>query len=377
MSGPLYSNDMDGARVGDARDGRFDELYAEGKAALSYSANSLDAVVGRYRAAFLEELGRYQALRDELDALERRPRREQVAEEGGGGDPQPSALEAAEAGADDARSRILRSDVERLEIDVGAHQSELARFELAHRNLESTWLFLERGDASLIPEDSGSGRPHEVEMRIVEAQEAERSRLAQEIHDGPAQALSNAIFQVEYIERVVERDPRMARTELRFMRELLRRELGDVRTFISQLRPPLLDELGLDGSISDAAETMAALAGIRVETDLLAPDTRLAGAQQTVVLRVVQEALQNVRKHARAKRASIATRIEEGSWVVEISDDGVGFDVGAVATRGRRNFGLQFMRERAELIGAALEVSSRPDAGTVVRLAVPLEKESS
>ena len=105
-------------------------------------------------------------------------------------------------------------------------------------------------------------------MRIVEAQEAERSRLAQEIHDGPAQALSNAIFQVEYIERVLDRDPRMARTELRFMRELLRRELGDVRTFISQLRPPLLDELGLDGAINDAAETTAALAGIDVATDL-------------------------------------------------------------------------------------------------------------
>lgn len=377
MSGPLYSKDMDGTRVGDARDGRFDELHAEGKAALSYSANSLDAVVGAYRAAFLEELGRYQALRDELDALERRPRRERIAGEESGSDSQPSALEAAEAGADDARLRVLRSDVERLEVDVGAHQTELARFELAHRSLETTWLFLERGDASLVPEGSGSGRPHEVEMRIVEAQEAERSRLAQEIHDGPAQALSNAIFQVEYIERVMDRDPRMARTELRFMRELLRRELGDVRTFISQLRPPLLDELGLDGSIRDAAETMAALAGIKVEIDLQAADTRLGSAQQTVVLRVVQEALQNVRKHAKAKRTSIATRIEEESWVVEISDDGVGFDVGAVAARGRRNFGLQFMRERAELIGAALEVSSRPDAGAVVRLAVPLEKESS
>jgi len=374
MSGPLYSNDMDGTRVGDARDGRFDELHAEGKAALSYSANSLDAVVERYRAAFLEELGRYQALRDELDALERRPRRERLADpETAAGS--PSAAEAAEAGADDARLRTLRSDVERLEVEVGAHQAELARFELAHRNLETTWLFLERGDASLVQGDGGAG-PLEVEMRIVEAQEAERSRLAQEIHDGPAQALSNAIFQVEYIERVMDRDPRMARTELRFMRELLRRELGDVRTFISQLRPPLLDELGLDGSINDAAETMAALAGIQVDTDLQAADTRLGDAQQTVVLRVVQEALQNVRKHARAKSTSIATRIEDGSWVVRVADDGVGFDVGAVATRGRRNFGLQFMRERAELIGAALEVSSRPDAGTVVRLAVPLEKES-
>jgi signal transduction histidine kinase len=378
MSGPLYSGDMDGTRVGEARDGRFDELHAEAKAALAYSANSLDAVAASYRAAYLDELGRYQVLRDELDSLERRPRRERKPAGNDPADPPPpSAVEAAEAGADDARARALRSDVERLETDVGAHQSELARFELAHRSLESTWLFLERGDASLIPDDNGAVRPHDVEMRIVEAQEAERSRLAQEIHDGPAQALSNAIFQVEYIERVMDGDPRMAKTELRFMRELLRRELGDIRTFISQLRPPLLDELGLDGSIMDAAETMAALAGATVETDLHAADDLLGEAQQTVVLRVVQEALQNVRKHAKSTRTTIATRLDEGRWVVEVQDDGLGFDVGAVASRGRRNFGLQFMRERAELIGAALEVSSRPDAGTVVRLAIPLEKESS
>jgi two-component system, NarL family, sensor histidine kinase DegS len=377
MSGPLYSDDMDGTRVGEARDGRFDELHAEAKAALAYSANSLDAVAASYRAAYLDELGRYQALRDELDALERRPRRERKAAGNEGTPGAPSAVEAAEAGADDARARTLRSDVERLEIDVGAHQSELARFELAHRSLESTWLFLERGDASLVPDADGPARPHDVEMRIVEAQEAERARLAQEIHDGPAQALSNAIFQVEYIERVMDGDPRMARTELRFMRELLRRELGDIRTFISQLRPPLLDELGLDGSIMDAAETMAALAGTTVETDLRASDDLLGDAQQTVVLRVVQEALQNVRKHAKSTRTTIATRLDDDRWVVEVQDDGLGFDVGTVATRGRRNFGLQFMRERAELIGAALEVSSRPDAGTVVRLAIPLEKESS
>ena len=365
---------MDGTRVGDARDGRFDELHAEAKAALAYSANSLDAVIGRYRSAFLEEMSRYQALRDELETLERRPRPRPALDTAG---PDPtSALEAAEAGADDARLRMLRSDVERWSATSAGTRRSSPGSSSPIAASRAAGCSSSAATASLVAGDAGPDRSYDVEMRIVEAQEAERSRLAQEIHDGPAQALSNAIFQVEYIERVLDRDPRMARTELRFMRELLRRELGDVRTFISQLRPPLLDELGLDGAINDAAETMAALSGGTVETDLDAADTRLGGAQQTVVLRVVQEALQNVRKHAKAKPTTIATRIEDRDWVVEIRDDGAGFDVGAVATRGRRNFGLQFMRERAELIGAALEVSSRPDAGTVVRLAIPLEKES-
>jgi two-component system sensor histidine kinase DegS len=214
-------------------------------------------------------------------------------------------------------------------------------------------------------------------MRIVEAQEAERSRLAQEVHDGPAQALTNAIFQVEYIERVLEQDGRLARTELRFLRELLRRELGDVRSFISQLRPPILDEVGLDEAISDAVATMSSLTGQPIEVDLRAPGGTLDGPSQTVVLRVVQEALQNVRKHAAATRVRVTTRIEADEWVLEVQDDGRGFDPTAVVVRGRRSFGLQFMRERAELIGARFEVRSRPDGGTVVRLAIPPGGERS
>lgn len=387
MVGPLYSSDMDGTRLNDGRTSRFDELHAEAKAALGYAANTLDSIAQHYREAFLDELARYQAQRDELDRLERHPRRAaragdaNVAEartrrsEATQATDATQAAEAAEAGADDARARALRTAVETMEIGVGSHKSELARLELAHRSLESTWLFLERGDASLVSERSGADRPHDVEMRIIEAQEAERARLAQEIHDGPAQALSNAVFQIEYIERVMRQDPTLAQAELRYMRELLRRELGDVRTYISQLRPPLLDALGLDGSIMDAAETWTALMGATVETDLHASDDLLGEAQQTVVLRVVQEALQNVRKHAKASQTTIASRVESGNWIMEIRDDGLGFEADAVAARSRRNFGLQFMRERADLIGAALEVTSHPGAGTMVRLAIPIEEE--
>ena len=209
--------------------------------------------------------------------------------------------------------------------------------------------------------------------RILEAQEAERSRLAQEIHDGPAQALSNAIFQVEHIERLIESDLPLARTELRYLRDLLRRELGDVRSFISQLRPPLLDQLGLDGAIADTVDHMRTLTGLDIAMELTAPADSLGDSQQTVALRVTQEALQNVRKHASANSVMVVTKLDDDGWVLEVRDDGRGFDIGAVAARGRRNFGLQFMRERAELIGARFDVRSRPDGGTVVRLAIPTE----
>ena len=206
---------------------------------------------------------------------------------------------------------------------------------------------------------------------VVEAQEAERARLAREVHDGPAQALSNAIFQVDYVERVMETDPQLARAELRFLRDMLQRELGEVRAVVSQLRPPLLDEIGLNGSILDTVEHMRTLTGLPIDTTLDADANALSGDTSTVVLRVVQEALQNVHKHAAASSASVATRIEGADWVVEVTDDGRGFDPAAIAAHGRRNYGLQFMRERAELIGARLDVRSRPDGGTVVQLAIP------
>jgi two-component system, NarL family, sensor histidine kinase DegS len=383
--GPGHARDVPDAREPrDPIDARIDGLHAEAGEAIGYSANVLRSVRERYRTAYGEALGRWQALSDELDELERRtpPTRPRLVVADSLADDDPGtgnggAAAAAEAGAEDARVRTLRSDVGVMGRELGTHQTDLAKLDIALRNLETTWLFLKRGDGSLVGGGGAESLPSDVQMRIVEALEAERSRLAQEVHDGPAQTLSNAIFQVEYLEGIVAKDTQLARTELRFLREQLRRELGSVRTFISQLRPPVLDELGLTGAVTDAVGRMTALTGIPIRVDLAAPSTRLTETQQTVVLRVVQEALQNVRKHSGASSVVVASEMEGDDWLLSVRDDGRGFDVGAVAARGRRNFGLQFMQERAELIGARFEVHSRPDGGTLVRLAIPVGAEES
>jgi two-component system sensor histidine kinase DegS len=371
----LYTRSQMDVRDGtDRRDGRFDGLHAEATAALAYSGNTLSAVRDRYRDAYREELARWEGLHDELDKLERAPRVRPSDEA-----PSISAdpVLVAERHVGDLHLGELRTEVEGLTAEVGRRQAELARIELAHRTIEQTWLFLERDDATLIADDLGKNLPADLQLRIVEAQEGERARLAQEVHDGPAQALTNAIFQVEYIERVLDQDPRLAHTEIGFLRQLLRRELGDVRTFISQLRPRALDELGLEGSILESVEHTASLTGADITTKLEAPGNRLRDAEQTVALRIVQEALQNVRKHSSARHVTVSSRVEGRDWVLEVRDDGRGFDTGAIAGRGRRSFGLQFMRERAELIGARFEIRSRPNGGTVVWLAIPMKEEST
>jgi two-component system sensor histidine kinase DegS len=208
-------------------------------------------------------------------------------------------------------------------------------------------------------------------MRIVEAQEQERTRLAREVHDGPAQALSNAIFQVEVVQRLLDRDERLARAELKQLREVLTRELRGVRAYLSQLRPPLLADLGLSGAIGEAADQIATALGIPVEVELEEGVDQLPETVEVVSLRVIQEALQNARKHAQARSIRIRMAREGASWTVEVRDDGKGFDADDPPVSGRRHFGLQFMRERAELIGARFEVRSSPNLGTAVRMTIP------
>ena len=197
------------------------------------------------------------------------------------------------------------------------------------------------------------------------------SAAVREIHDGPAQALANAVFLVDDIERQIQSEPREAVDTLRKLRSLLRREIAGIREFISDLRPPMVDAAGLDVALRDAVDALRASTSLLITADLRAPGDLLDDRERTVVLRVAQEALQNVRKHAAASTVSVVSDVTDGSWTLEIRDDGRGFDLGTVAARGRRNFGMQVMHERADLIGARFDVRSRPDGGTVVRLAIP------
>jgi signal transduction histidine kinase len=211
----------------------------------------------------------------------------------------------------------------------------------------------------------------DVAATIIEALDAERARIGREIHDGPAQALANAIFLVDDIERQVEGAPRDAIDGLRRLRSLLRREIASIRDFISELRPPMVDAAGLDVALRDAVDSLRSATTLLITADLRAPSDLLDDRQRTVVLRVAQEALQNVRKHADASTVTVTSDVADDEWTLEVRDDGRGFDLGTVAARGRRNFGMQVMHERAELIGARFDVRSRPDGGTVVRLAIP------
>lgn len=219
-----------------------------------------------------------------------------------------------------------------------------------------------------------------IALALLNAHEEERLRLAEELHDGPAQTFANAIFQTQILERALREEPATAAAELASLRTLLERELDTLRSYINQLRPALGEAIGLDDALRETASAISQRSGLLVELRLEAPGAHLHSAARTVVLRVAQEALRNTTKHAAASRAWIRTSEEatpDGgrSWLLEVGDDGRGFDYEAVAANpNRRHFGLRFMRERAELLGSSLAIESHHAAGTVVRLTIVIER---
>jgi two-component system sensor histidine kinase DegS len=261
----------------------------------------------------------------------------------------------------------LLAEYEQRGRELAALQARLKRLDVVARQLDLLWTYLESTDESMDePGPMSDQAPETMGLRIVQAQEAERQRMAADIHDGPAQVLSNGIFQVEYLTRMLEPAEGAAHAELAFLRDMLRTGLDEVRSLIADLRPPVVD-VGLEIAIPERAQQLEERHGIAVEVSVEGIDARLSRAERASVLRILQEALQNVRKHAAASRITIGL---EGDTLV-VADNGRGFDLMRLASGAGRNFGLQFMRERAELMGAQLHIESRQGEGTRILLRLP------
>jgi len=203
-------------------------------------------------------------------------------------------------------------------------------------------------------------------QRTLEAQEAERLRVSRELHDEIGQLLTGALLRLSNLERRVADD---LRPEVADAREDVRRSMDEVREIAHQLRPPVLEELGLASALTALAGDVAQHAGLPVSRDIDRSVPALPGERQVVAYRVAQESLTNVVRHAGARSASVRWARERDTAVLEVADDGRGFAVAETPERG----GLTGMRERALLAGGTLQVTSAPGAGTTVRLALPLE----
>lgn len=228
-----------------------------------------------------------------------------------------------------------------------------------------------RGRGERLPAPPGAERNGAADPAGVNALERERARLARELHDGPAQLLTNLALQLELVERLVDRDPEEAKAELRQLRQDVRAAIEDTRRVIGNLAPAALTGDDLAGAVADLCDQMERRFGMLVHRQL-APLPPPPPAARLTVFRVVQEALQNVLHHSGQREAWVTLSAEQGALTVEVRDAGVGFDPATVPATAGYRLGLIGMRERARLSGGMLTVDSRPGGGVRLRLRLPL-----
>ena len=217
--------------------------------------------------------------------------------------------------------------------------------------------------------------------RMVEAQEEARKKLARDLHDGPTQSVSAIAMRVNMAQRMLTKDPNAVSDELGRIEELARRTTKEIRHMLFTLRPLVLESQGLVAALQSMAEkskeTYAQNVLIKVDEGIL---ESIEMGKQGVIFFIVEEAVTNARKHAKAEHIWVNLRLaEEGLALLEIQDDGVGFDVAAVTRTydERGSLGMVNLRDRAELINGLLNVQSAPGKGTRVQVYIPLTEETA
>lgn len=211
---------------------------------------------------------------------------------------------------------------------------------------------------------------------VIQAQEKERLRISLQMHDGPVQTLSNLILRAEICERLIDRDANQTRVELASLKKAINTTLQDTRRFIFDLRPMLLDDLGLTPTLRRYAQDFGERFNLDVSVAVQNVDTRLPSHYEVAIFRFVQEALNNVQKHADAGQARVVIDGLDNQLHVLIEDDGAGFNVNEALNEGRakRNMGFAVMRQQIEtLLKGQLGVESAPGRGTRIVASIPLE----
>jgi two-component system, NarL family, sensor histidine kinase UhpB len=204
------------------------------------------------------------------------------------------------------------------------------------------------------------------------AQEEERRRLARELHDDTAQSLASLLVRLRVLERTEE--PAELRGRLHEFRDLIAGALDDVRRMAMDLRPTLLDDLGLAPAVEAHTRDVAARWKLAVRVQNSDIDDRLPTEIELVAYRIVQEALVNAVKHASATVIDVSLTQRGRMLRIAVQDNGRGFAVAETLASRERGLGLFGMEERAALVGGAFEVASAPGQGTTVTAIIPVDK---
>ena len=218
-------------------------------------------------------------------------------------------------------------------------------------------------------------RKNQLELWIVEMQEAERRKIARELHDGPAQSLASMLIRLDLVMHMLPEKDHEIRHEIQNIKAIGSESITDVRSIMYDLKPYLMHEQGLHATLKDYFNEYEAKYSFFIDYVTFGQQRQYDLALEVGLLRMVQEAITNVRKHAGVNKALVKFEDNGSHLTLVIKDEGKGFDFGEIRQK-RESYGIVGMQERVKIFGGELEIFSRPGEGAQIIIKVPLEGEA-
>jgi two-component system sensor histidine kinase DegS len=219
----------------------------------------------------------------------------------------------------------------------------------------------------------GANDAQSMVSKIIQAQENERLRVSRQLHDGPAQSMSNLVLRAEICERWMEADVNRAKSEITGLKSMVNEILQETRRFIFDLRPMILDDLGLLPTLRRYIKDYVEKNKVEVNFLPSGRERRLPTHVETAIFRIIQEALINVAIHASAAHVQVVLDMGDSAATVTVEDDGVGFDINKLSLElQQKSLGIASMGQRIEMLGGQISIDSTLGRGTRVMALIPL-----
>lgn len=264
----------------------------------------------------------------------------------------------------EAKRNSMKTLQQRLQRVMGVLMSAPEGYSPGSNNNSTSRQMVSAPLKQLPDQDGSTADSKRMLTQIIQTQESERLRVSRQMHDGPAQTMTNLVLRAEICERLLDLDLVRAKAELSGLKSVVTSTLQETRRFIFDLRPMILDDLGLEPTLRRYVQQFVDKHKMEVGVVLNGMNGRLPGEIEVAIFRIVQEALENVAKHAHAKHAQVTLDANGDTVTITVEDDGAGFAIDEARLNDPKYKGLSTMRQRVDMFGGRLQFDSTPGKGT-------------
>ena len=274
----------------------------------------------------------------------------------------------------------LRNEQKTIESELNDLKIEITELNAHIAELNSVTKVAKENEKYLVNKKELKEKRGKYQRKFLEIQEMERQRIARELHDSIVQSLTNTIHKIEICTKIMDVDTVRCRLELHVVSKTIRDIIQEMRNIVYDLRPTSLDDIKLEKILEKEISKIRKSEILNVSYETLGESIELSPMISLSILRIVQEACNNILKHARAENVLVQVEYEKDKIIVRIEDDGVGFiinDIQNLKKEDGSGLGISMMKERVFLFAGRLEINSEPGKGTRILVEVPIDKEDA